>query len=125
MAQKNKNIVNLISDFNKKDDKYNIYNYKNGAAGKRLVEMAHHEIWNHPLVEVHADVRSETSERVALVLADSAHERPNAVVVVQMFLSSRRARAHGTANRTLPTVSWLTLVMMCPIDDHLRKNVLG
>jgi len=87
--------------------------------------MAHHEIRNHPLVEVHANVRSETSERVALVLADSANERLNAVVVVQMFLSSRRARANGTANRTLPTVGRLTLVMMCPIDGHLRKNVFG
>lgn len=84
--------------------------------------MAHHEIRNHPLVEVHADVSSETPERVALVLADGAHERLYAVVVVQMFLSGRRARAHGAAHRTLPTVGRLTLVVMCSVDGHLRKT---
>jgi len=84
--------------------------------------MAHHEIRNHPLVEVHADLRSETPKRVALVLADGAHERPYAVVVVQMFLSGRRACAHGTAHWTLPTVGRLTLMVMCSVDGHLRKT---
>jgi len=84
--------------------------------------MAHHEIRNHPLVEMHADVSSETPKRVALVLADGAHERPYAVVVVQMLLSGRRARAHGAAHRTLPTVGRLTLMVMCPVDGHLRKT---
>lgn len=47
-----------------------------------IIYGPHHEIRNHTLVEVHADVRSETPERVALILTDSAHERPYAVVVV-------------------------------------------
>jgi len=73
---------------------------------------------------VHADVRPEAPERVALVLADVAHERLDAVVAVQVFLGGGRARAQIAANRTHPAVGRRTLVI-APLDGQLENDTDG
>lgn len=88
-------------------------------------QTAHHEIRNQSFIEMHAYVRSQAPERVSFVLTYGAHERLDAVVVVQVFLGSGRALAYRTAHRTLPAVGrGRTLVMKrVSIDDHLQMAV--
>lgn len=74
---------------------------------------------------MHPDVRPQTSERVALVLANSAHERFDAVVGVQVLLGGRCTRADHAAHRALPTVGHgLTLmVLLVSVDGQLQNAI--
>lgn len=74
--------------------------------------LAYHEIRNRSFIKMHADVSSQTPQCVTLVLANGAYERSDAIVVVQVLLSSRCARADHPAHRTFPTVCHLTLMMV-------------
>lgn len=65
---------------------------------------AHHEIRDQSFVEMHADMRPQATQSVALVLTNVAHECLDAIMVVQMFLDGRCAGADGPANWTLPAV---------------------
>lgn len=73
---------------------------------------------------MHAYVRPQAAERVALVLADGAHERSDAVVAVQVLLGGRRGVAHGAAHRTLPTVGGraLVVVQVGRVHGHLERK---
>lgn len=86
------------------------------------VDKAHHEVRDQPFVEMHADVRPQTPERVAFVLANGAHERPDAVVAVQVLLGGRRARVDHAAHRTLPAVgrSHTLMALVVSVDDRLQ-----
>jgi len=73
---------------------------------------------------VHPDVRPQAPERVAFILANGAHERPDPVVVVQMFLGGGRARTDRPAHRTLPAIGGLTM-MVAALDGHLENEIDG
>lgn len=75
---------------------------------------------------MHAYVCSQAAERVAFILAYGAHERSDAVVIVQMLLGGRRGRTHGAAHWTFPTVGGRALVMMRVgrVHRHLEQNVV-
>lgn len=76
---------------------------------------------------MHADVSSQASEGVAFVLANCAHERFYAVMALHVFMSSRRAWADYTADRTFPTVCrHLTLmwIQLVPVNDHLQMIIV-
>lgn len=71
---------------------------------------------------MHADVRSQPAERVALVIADHAHESFDAVVRVQVFLGGRRGRADHGAHRALPAVGHGGLTLMILVDGDLHQQ---